>query len=51
MFLFLICCTGILYLAALHWLFDEIRNAPEGWEDERGFHYGRQPTRVYLRGV
>jgi hypothetical protein len=34
--------AGMVYLV---WAFiSEIRNAPEGWEDESKFHYGKEPT-------
>ncbi len=32
----------ILTTYLLSWLIQEWMNAPEGYEDERGFHYGRR---------
>jgi hypothetical protein len=34
---------ALIYGFALAWLVSEIINAPEGFEDEAGFHYGPQP--------
>ena len=35
-----------LYLVLIGWVAREIYNAPEGYEDERGFHYVKQQEEV-----
>lgn len=36
----------LLYvLVVVGFLFHLIKNAPEGYEDETGFHYGKEPNR------
>lgn len=34
---------GFVIGSVVTWLVAEIDHAPEGWQDERGFHRGRQP--------
>ena len=34
----------IIVFLILTFLVLEIRNAPEGWEDENGFHKGKEPV-------
>lgn len=33
----------VVALIVVAWIGIEIRRAPRGWEDERGFHYGDEP--------
>ena len=41
---------GFLIGAVVVWVVDAIDNAPEGWQDERGFHYGRRPAMPMIDG-
>lgn len=34
---------GIIIVAGLVWMAWEIKHAPEGYEDETGFHVGKAP--------
>lgn len=37
--------TGIIIAAALYLIYEAvsaIKNAPEGWEDDEGFHFGNK---------
>ena len=36
--------AALLYLIGLAFLLWEVLTAPEGWEDEHGFHYGKPPN-------
>lgn len=40
-------CVG--YFACLHRLITAALEAPVGYEDEAGFHYGLQPAAVQVR--
>lgn len=41
-FLIFIIIDAVIWLLFFGWFVLQISRAPEGWEDERGFHYGRR---------
>lgn len=47
--LIFIVIDAVIWLLALGWFVLEVYRAPEGWEDERGFHFGRKGVSTDLR--
>jgi hypothetical protein len=43
LFLEIIVVLAVLFVASWLWLLWKLRHAPEGWEDEEGFHEGKKP--------
>lgn len=47
--LILMIIHGAILLLALGWLVFAAYRAPEGWEDARGFHFGRREVPAALK--
>jgi hypothetical protein len=43
LFLEIIVVLIVFLVVAWAWIIVDLRRAPEGWEDEEGFHEGKKP--------